>query len=377
MAIFPAESFQTKSGRIVTIRHCIPADIESFLKFQPRIAEESNHTLQIVGRQPNRESLQHAWESAIVDPVSLRVAAFLGDQMIAQLGLYSESESPHPWTRHTASFGMMIVKEFWGEGLGRRLLEIMEAHARTSGILRIQALVRVQNVRGVRLYTRMGYEIEGTRRQGALINGEPQDEYYVAKLLQQDSTWLPPVLETDRMILRPFTLEDAESLFEYANDPKVTEYVTWEPHQSITDSRDYIFDIVQQNYRRRVPSPWAVTLKKDTQRVIGTVGCFWVSKNARTMELAYALGVNYWGQGLMTEASRAVMDYCFQEFDLNRIQSRCITENMGSARVMEKAGMSFEGTLREALFRRGRFWDLHHYAVLRNDWRKIPGNMNI
>jgi len=377
VSIYPAESFQTKTRRSVTIRHCTAADIDSFMKFQPRIAEESNHTLQMVGRQPSRESLQRAWESAMLDPVSLRVAAFSGDQMIAQLSLYNESESPHPWTRHAASFGMMIVKEFWGEGIGRRLLDIMEAHARACGIIRIQALVRVENVRGLRLYTRMGYEIEGTRRQGALINGEPHDEYYIAKLLKQDSTWLPPVLETDRMILRPFTLEDAESLFEYANDPKVTEYVTWESHQSITDSRDYIFDIVQQNYRRRVPSPWAVTLKKDTQRVIGTVGCFWVSKNARSMELAYALGVNYWGQGLMTEASRAVMDYCFLEFDLNRIQSRCITENKGSARVMEKAGMSFEGTLREALFRRGRYWDLHHYAVLRNDWRKMRGNKNI
>lgn len=370
MATHPAENFRTKNGRIVTIRHCTKEDIDSFLQFQPRIAEETNHTLQIIGREPSREGLQKAWQTAAEDPVALRLGAFCDGQMIAQLGLYYDSESPHPWTSHIASFGMMIVKDFWGEGIGRRLLETMEAHARTCGVTRIQALVRVKNERGVRLYTRMGYEIEGTRRQGAIINGEPHDEYHIAKLLPQEPTWLPPVLETDRMILRPLTLEDADSVYDYAKDPEVTKYVTWEAHQTPADSRNYIFDHALQNYHRRIPTPWAITLKTDHNRVIGTVGCFWVSKNAKSMELAYALGAHHWGQGLMAEASRAVMNYCFQEFDLNRIQARCIVENKGSARVMEKIGMQFEGTHRAIFNRRDRYWDLHQYAVLRDEWLK-------
>lgn len=370
MATFSEEAFQTKTGRIVAIRHCTSDDIDSYLRFQPRIAAESTHTLQVMGREPNRDGLKMAWDSALADPVALRLGAFADGQMIAHLGMYFDSESPHPWTNHIASFGMMVVKDFWGEGVGRRLLEIMEAHARTCGVTRIQALVRVKNERGVRLYTRMGYEIEGTRRHGAIINGEPQDEHHIAKLLQQEATWQPPVLETERLILRPLQLEDAESLFEYAHDSKVTEYVSWEAHKTVSDSRNFILDYAFRNYQKKIPEPWAITLKSDTSRVIGTVGCFWVSKNAKAMEIGYALGVPHWGLGLMTEAARAAMNFCFTEFDLNRIQSRCIVENKGSARVMEKLGMRFEGTLRASLSRRDRFWDLHHYAMLRSEWFK-------
>lgn len=366
MATYPSESFRTKSGRRVTIRHCASEDIDSYL--QPRIAEETNHTLQMIGRESSRDSLQKSWEAASADPVALRLAAFSNDKMIAWLGFYYDSDSPHPWTRHIAAFGMMIVKEFWGEGIGRRLLEIMEDHARSCGITRIQALVRVKNGRGVRLYTRMGYGIEGTRKYGAIINGDPQDEYYIAKLLNQNPTWRPPVLETERLIMRPLTLEDAESIFEYAKDPIVTEFVTWEAHKSISDSRDFILDVVLPNYRNKVPTPWGITLKSAPDKVIGTVGCFWVSKKSRCMELAYALGTRHWSQGFMTEASRAIMDFCFEEFGLNRIQARCMVENKGSARVMEKIGMHFEGTFREAHYQRGRFWDMHQFALTKEEW---------
>lgn len=368
MATYPTESFQTKTGRVVTIRHCTPEDIDSFMEFQPRIAAESNHTLQMTGREPNREGLHRAWALALADPVALKLAAFSGHEMIAHLGLYYDSESQHPWTRHITSFGMMIVKDFWSEGIGRRLLEIAENHARACGITRIQALVRVKNERGVRLYTRMGYEIEGTRRQGAVISGEHQDEHYIAKLFQLEPPWLPPVLETQRLILRPLTLDDVDSVYEYAKDPKVTEHVTWEAHKTSHDSKSFILDHATRNYQRKIPEPWAITLRSNTKHVIGTVGCTWVSKNARSMEIGYVLGTHHWGQGLMPEASRAAIDYCFKEFDLNRIQARCMVENIASARVMEKIGMHFEGTMREAHYQRGRFWNLHHYAILKSEW---------
>ena len=81
------------------------------------------------------------------------------------------------------------------------MLAIMEAHARSIGISRIEALVRTKNERGVNLYTRMGYDIEGTRKNAALIDGELHDEYFIAKLLKQDISWTPPIIETGRLIL--------------------------------------------------------------------------------------------------------------------------------------------------------------------------------
>jgi len=64
----------------------------------------------------------------------------------------------------------------------------------------------------------------------------------------------------------------------------------------------------------------------------------------------------------VAEASQAVMDYCFKEFSLKRIQARCKVENKASARVMEKIGMTHEGTLKSAIFHRDKFWDMHYYA---------------
>lgn len=174
--------------------------------------------------------------------------------------------------------------------------------------------------------------------------------------------WRPPTLTTDRLILRPIEIADAESIFEYAKNPNVSRYTLWDPHQSVEDSRRYVTDYVFNYYSKEVPEPLGITLKENPRKVIGSVGCFWISKQARSMELAYAIGEEYWGKGLVAEASLAVMEYCFKEYSLKRIQARCKAENKASARVMEKIGMTYEGTLRSAIFHRNRFWDMHYYA---------------
>lgn len=367
MATYGPEEFKTRSGRTVILRHCDVADIDAFLAFQPQIASETTNTLQIKGRVPERLKIEAAWRSSIEDHRALRIAAFSDNRMIAQLSFHPESQLPHPWIQHTGRFGMMILKEFWGEGIGRRMLEVMEIHARAQGFTRIEAMVRTENERGVRLYRRMGYEIEGTRRQGALIDGRFQDEYFIAKILGQE-TWVPPVLETERLVLRPLEIGDVADIFEYASNPNVSRFTLWEPHRSIKDSESYILDYVLPYYRQHTPEPWGITLKANPGKVIGTVGLFWASKTSKSMELAYAIGEPHWGQGIVVEASRAAVSHGFRDFGAARIQAHCKAENKPSARVMEKLGMKFEGTLRSALFHRNRHWDMHFYSVLREEW---------
>ncbi|MFN7730660.1 MAG: GNAT family N-acetyltransferase [Pirellula sp.] len=176
--------------------------------------------------------------------------------------------------------------------------------------------------------------------------------------------WKPPTIETDRLILRPVELNDAESIFSYAKNPNVCKYTLWETHQSVEDSLEYIQDYIFDYYSKGVPEPLGITLKESAKKVIGTVGCFWTSKSAKAMELAYAIGEEHWGKGLVAEASEAVMNYCFKEFNLKRIQARCKTENKSSARVMEKIGMTYEGTLKSAIFHRNKYWDMHYYAKI-------------
>ncbi len=175
-------------------------------------------------------------------------------------------------------------------------------------------------------------------------------------------TWKPPLLETDRLILRPIDLKDVDGIFAYAKNPEVSRYTLWEPHQSVADSLKYIQEYVFDYYAKGVPEPLGIAFKENPERIVGTVGCFWVSKSARSMELAYALAEEHWGKGLVAEASLAVMNYCFKEFSLKRIQARCKAENKPSARVMEKVGMTFEGTLRSSIFHRERFWDMRYFA---------------
>ncbi|ADU51838.1 GCN5-related N-acetyltransferase [Thermaerobacter marianensis DSM 12885] len=175
-----------------------------------------------------------------------------------------------------------------------------------------------------------------------------------------------PVLETARLVLRPLTLDDVDDVYRYASDPEVARYTTWEAHRSLEDSRAFVEAQVQA-YEEDQIAPWAMVLR-EAGRVIGTTGFVaWAPRHARA-ELGYAMGRSYWGRGLMTEAVRAVVAYGFTRMGLNRIEARCIPENRASARVMEKAGMRYEGLLREVMYSKGRFVDLCLYAILRREW---------
>ncbi|MEB3327887.1 MAG: GNAT family N-acetyltransferase [Candidatus Sericytochromatia bacterium] len=182
---------------------------------------------------------------------------------------------------------------------------------------------------------------------------------------------LPP-LTTPRLALRALTLADAPAIFAYAQDPEVSRYTLWEPHRTEADSEAFLRDYVFPRYAEGLPEPYGVTLRGD-DRVMGTVGCFAVTRDRRTMELAYALARPLWGQGLVVEAARAVLDQVFATFPVERLQCRCKVENVASARVMEKLGLQREGVLRSALHHRGRDWDMAYYAVLRGEWPGAPG----
>ncbi|NBW81964.1 GNAT family N-acetyltransferase [bacterium] len=371
MSTLDHENLKLPSGQSLVLRQCQPSDADAWLELQALVAAESTHTLQMVGRTSDRAKVAESFADAVQDNRSIRLGAFLEGRMIAFLGFFTGSEPLHPWTKHVASFGCFVAKEFWGKGVCRRMLEIMESHARSVGISRIEARVRAQNSRGVKLYTRMGYEIEGTCRSAAVINGVAQDEHLIAKILDASADWTPPVMHSERTVIRPLRLSDAPHIFQYACNPNVCRTVTWDPHTSIEDSKAFILDYAFPAYRKRVPEPWGIALREQPDVVIGTVGCFWVSRAHKSMELAYAIAEPFWGQGLVAECSRLVLSFCFQEYELNRIQSRCMTTNRASARVMEKIGMSFEGTMRSVMLRRGAYIDLHHYSILRSEWERI------
>jgi [ribosomal protein S5]-alanine N-acetyltransferase len=178
-----------------------------------------------------------------------------------------------------------------------------------------------------------------------------------------------PELETERLLLRKMRLDDAEAMFAYASDPEVTRYVLWDTHHSIEDSESFLRFAIE-GYEKGDFGGWGVVLK-DSGVFIGTCGldAGYAPEHARA-ELGYVLSREHWGKGLMPEAARAVIAFGFGRMGLNRIQARCIAENTASARVMEKAGMTYEGTLRESEFIKGAYRDMKLYSILRREYRR-------
>jgi ribosomal-protein-alanine N-acetyltransferase len=129
------------------------------------------------------------------------------------------------------------------------------------------------------------------------------------------------------------TLNDAEAVFAYASDPEVTRYVSWETHRKIGDSESFLRSVLG-GYEKGEAAEWGIVYNGDGRFVGGCGVVRWELDHSRA-ELGYVLSREYWGQGLMPEAVRAMVSFGFGRIGLNRIEARCIAENTASARVHE------------------------------------------
>ena len=148
------------------------------------------------------------------------------------------------------------------------------------------------------------------------------------------------VLETDRLILREWKETDLDDFFEYASVDGVGQMAGWQPHKNIEESK-FILDMFI-----RESKTFAVVLKENN-KAIGSVGIENLSaeisgyENLVGRELGYVLNKDYWGQGLMPEAVKAVITYCFDTAGCDYLLCSCSPVNTQSARVMEKCGFHF------------------------------------
>jgi len=173
-------------------------------------------------------------------------------------------------------------------------------------------------------------------------------------------------LETERLILRRLVPEDAEAMYRnWASDSEVTRFLTWQPHGSPEVSEAFIRKTMAQ-YEDPAAYSWGIELKSLGQ-VIGTVSAVHWDEKVEAVELGYALGRPWWGQGLMPEAAGRVMRFFFDEVGVRRICAKHDVNNPQSGRVMQKLGMRFEGTLRGAAWSNQGIVDVTVYARLRED----------
>lgn len=148
-------------------------------------------------------------------------------------------------------------------------------------------------------------------------------------------------LETERLILRMFTPEDAEDVYAYASNPNVGPPAGWAPHTSVEDSRRIIEEIFMP------PEAWAIRIKGD-DRVVGVIALEPdnIRPDANSRELGYNLAEEHWGKGYMTEAAKEVLRFAFEELCLDQVGICTSRVNKRSQRIIEKCGFTYEGTIR-------------------------------
>ena len=176
-------------------------------------------------------------------------------------------------------------------------------------------------------------------------------------------------IETQRLILRRFTLADAQDMFaNWANDPEVTAFLTWETHKTAEDSKQ-ILSLWVPEYEKGDYFNWAMELK-ESGAVIGNISVVAIKESVDSAEMGYCMGRAFWGKGLMPEALCAVMDFLFDEVGMKRVSAKHDARNPKSGRVMAKAGMRFEGILRQAGKSNAGICDEVCYATIRADRTK-------
>ena len=153
-------------------------------------------------------------------------------------------------------------------------------------------------------------------------------------------------MELGRIRLRRPALADAEAIFEYGSDPEVAHYADW----PICTSVDQVVESLRGRTARWESGAefyWVITLPPQ-DRAIGGIACSIIQDSA---EVGFLLNRRYWGQGLATEAARAVVEWALSNPSIHRVWATCDTENLASARVLEKAGLAREGILRSSIVR--------------------------
>ena len=174
-------------------------------------------------------------------------------------------------------------------------------------------------------------------------------------------------IETERLILRRYVLEDAPMMFKnWASDPEVTKYLTWPTHDGEEVTRRIIDDWVN-SYARSDVYHWGIVLR-ETGELFADISVVRIAEPILEAELGWCMGRKWWGNGYMPEAARAAIAYLFHEVGFNRVCARHDTENPKSGRVMQKVGMSFEGVYRQGGLNNRGIVDEAHYAILRADF---------
>lgn len=176
-------------------------------------------------------------------------------------------------------------------------------------------------------------------------------------------------LDTARLVLRPFVKEDALAMYRnWASDPEVTKFLSWSTYKSVEDAHT-ILNIWIPQYADNTFYQWAIELK-ELREPIGSISVVNFDDRVDMVEIGFCIGKAFWGQGIMTEAFRAVIDYLFGEVGVQRIEAGHDPNNPASGAVQRKCGLTYEGTLRRSIRSNQGITDKVVLSILKEEWKK-------
>lgn len=176
-----------------------------------------------------------------------------------------------------------------------------------------------------------------------------------------------PTFETERLKIRLFKKGDEKDLYEYCSDDEVTRYISFESYTSISQAEDRINYCLEIYKNINKPFPWGIEYKENG-KLIGSIDFVEWNEDHKEAKIGYVLNRNYWNKGIASEALKVILKFGFEKMGLNRIQIECDERNVASARVIEKNGLKYEGTLRQKKFNKGEYISLKCYSILRQEY---------
>ena len=288
------------------------------------------------------------------------------------VGFISLQHFQRPRLTHAGSLGMFVHPDYWGRGIGSKLMEAaLNVADNWLDLKRVELGVFTDNEVAIHLYQKFGFETEGVRRKVAFGEGEWRDDLVMARLrnvagLQAASSEglvagkRPfPKLQPKPIQIRPPLEEDIEQLHDLSRHPLVARTTLQMPSQEISRTENRI--------RTQAPGHYRYVAVVD-DKVVGQIG---LHQSGRPRE-AHAGGIgmmvdpDYWGMSIGTQLMDAILDLADNWLNLKRVELEVHTDNPAGVRLYEKTGFVIEGTKRFQAYGDGRWTDSYFMARLRD-----------
>ncbi len=177
-----------------------------------------------------------------------------------------------------------------------------------------------------------------------------------------------PILETRRLILRPFNLDDAKDVQRLAGDKEIAEVTLNIPHPYEDGMAEGWISTHEKAHNEGNSLTYAI-VHREGKYLIGCISLM-INRDDNKAEIGYWIGKAYWDNGYCSEAASKLIDYGFKEIELNRIYGRHLKKNPASGKVMEKLGMKYEGCLRQHIKKWEEYQDIVHLGILKDEYYK-------